>query len=107
MSRLIRIDALFPPPRWKKGLLFRLCGAPHNRKNWLFCWTEAGAKYVGIVQSLLATCRVQGIDPYVYLVDVLQRIDTHPAVEVASLTPRLWKGLFAENPLRSDLAGKH
>jgi hypothetical protein len=77
-----------------------------GRKNWLFCWTEVGAKYVGIIQSLLATCRVQGIDPYVYLVDVLQRIDTHPAAEVASLTPRLWKGLFADNPLRSDLASK-
>jgi transposase len=78
-----------------------------GRKNWLFCWTEVGAKYVGIIQSLLATCRVQGIDPYVYLVDVLQRIDTHPAKEAAALTPRLWKGLFAENPLRSDLNRNH
>jgi len=35
-------------------------------KNWLFCWTEIGAKYVGIVQSLLATCRLQGVDAYTY-----------------------------------------
>jgi transposase len=74
-----------------------------GRKNWLFCWTEVGAQYVGIVQSLIASCRLQGIDPYVYLVDVLQRIDTHPAFDVHLLTPRLWKQHFAANPLRSDL----
>jgi transposase len=74
-----------------------------GRRNWLFCWTEVGARYVGIVQSLLASCRLQGVDPYVYLVDVLQRIDTHPAFDVPLLTPRLWKQHFADNPLRSDL----
>ncbi len=37
---------------------------PMGRKNWLFCWTELGAKHVGIVQSLLVTCRLHGIDPY-------------------------------------------
>jgi transposase len=74
-----------------------------GRRNWLFCWTEVGAQYVGIVQSLIASCRLQGVDPYVYLVDVLQRIDTHPAFEVHLLTPRRWKQHFAEHPLRSDL----
>jgi transposase len=74
-----------------------------GRKNWLFCWTEVGARHVGIIQSLLASCRLQGVDPYVYLVDVLQRVDTHPTFEVQLLTPRLWKQHFAENPLRSDL----
>jgi transposase len=74
-----------------------------GRKNWLFCWTEVGAECVGIFQSLLSTCRLQGIDPYVYLVDVLQRVETHPASSVELLTPRLWKEHFADNPLRSDL----
>jgi transposase len=74
-----------------------------GRRNWLFCWTEVGARHVGIIQSLLASCRLQGVDPYAYLVDVLQRVDTHPAFEVQLLTPRLWKQHFAANPLRSDL----
>jgi transposase len=74
-----------------------------GRRNWLFCWTEVGARYVGIIQSLLASCRLQHVDPSVYLVDVLQRIDTHPAFEVHLLTPRLWKQHFAANPLCSDL----
>jgi transposase len=74
-----------------------------GRKNWLFCWTEVGARQVGIIYSVLASCRLQGVDPYVYLVDVLQRVDTHPALEVQLLTPRLWKEHFAAHPLRSDL----
>ncbi|WP_238323823.1 transposase domain-containing protein [Acidithiobacillus caldus] len=69
----------------------------------MFCWTELGAEHLGIIQSLLSICRLQGIDPYDYLVDVLQRAGTHPAKDVAQLTPRLWKEQFAENPLRSDL----
>jgi len=74
-----------------------------GRKNWLFCWTEIGAKYVGIFQSLLTTCRLQDVDPYTYLVDVLQRVESHPASDVASLTPRLWKERFAAEPLRSAI----
>jgi transposase len=74
-----------------------------GRKNWLFCWTEVGARQVGIIYSVLASCRLQGVDPYIYLVDVLQRVDIHPALEVQLLTPRLWKEHFAEHPLRSDL----
>ncbi len=74
-----------------------------GRRNWLFCWTEVGAKHVGIIHSLLATCKLQGVDPYTYLVDVLQRVETHPARDVHLLTPRLWKQHFAQNPLRSDL----
>ena len=76
---------------------------PMGRKNWLFSWTELGAKYVGIVQSLIVTCRLHQIDPYDYLVDVLQRVGQHPASQVHLLTPRLWKQHFAANPLRSAL----
>jgi hypothetical protein len=35
--------------------------------------------------------------------DVLQRIDSHPAKDVALLTPRLWKEHFAGDPPRSDI----
>ena len=74
-----------------------------GRKNWMFCWTEVGAHCVGIFQSLISTCRLQGVDPYTYLVDVLQRIDDHPASDVVALTPRLWKERFLHDPRRSDI----
>ena len=76
---------------------------PMGRKAWMFCWTELGARHVGIMQSLVTTCRLHGINPYDYLVDVLQRVGQHPANRVAELTPRLWKHHFAHTPLRSIL----
>lgn len=47
--------------------------------------------------------RLHDIDPYTYLVDVLQRVGEHPAARVAELTPRLWKQHFAGSPMRSDV----
>ena len=76
---------------------------PMGRRAWLFSWTEVGAHHVGIAQSLIVTCRLHDIDPYDYLVDVLQRVGDHPASRVQELTPRLWKQHFATNPMRSPL----
>ena len=76
---------------------------PMGRRAWLFSWTEMGARHVGIAQSLIVTCRLQGIDPYDYLVDVLQRLGNHPDSRVHELTPRLWKPHFSDKPLRSPL----
>ena len=74
-----------------------------GRRSWLFCWTELGAEYVSVIQSLISTCKLHSINPYHYLVDVLQRVSIHPARLVHELTPRLWKEKFADRPLRSDL----
>jgi len=46
---------------------------PMGRRKWLFCWSE-----VGIIQSLVSTCKLHGVNPYVYLVDVLQRNSSAP-----------------------------
>ena len=77
---------------------------PMGRKNYLFCWSELGAEQLGILQSLLVTCRLQEINPYHYLVDVLQRVSMHPASKVDELTPRMWKEKFGDDFLTSDLA---
>ncbi len=52
---------------------------------------------------ITASCRLQGVDPYRYLVDVLQRVETRPMSQVELLTPRLWKKNFADDPLRSAI----
>lgn len=80
---------------------------PMGKKNWMFCWTELGAEHLGIIQSLIATCKLHGLNPYTYLVDVLQRISQHPARDVVDLTPRLWKTRFANQPLRSLIDPRH
>ena len=36
---------------------------PIGRKNWLFCWTEIGAEHIGIIQSLISTCKLHDVNP--------------------------------------------
>ncbi|TPE49008.1 IS66 family transposase [Maribrevibacterium harenarium] len=79
---------------------------PMGRKNWMFCWTEIGAEHVGIIQSLIATCKIHGVNPTHYLIDVLQRVSIHPSRQVAELTPRRWKELFADERMISFVSGK-
>ena len=76
---------------------------PMGRKNYLFSWTETGAEHITIIQSLLVSCRLQDIDPYKYLVDVLQRVSLHPARQIDELIPRNWKERFGKNPLKAPL----
>ena len=78
-----------------------------RKRNWLFTSSEVGAQRVGIIQSLLVTCRLHEVDVYTYLVDVLQRISVHPANRAIELTPRMWKSRFADAPMRSDLGARH
>jgi len=63
---------------------------PMGRKNWLFCWTEVGAHAVAIIQTLISCCKLHGVNPFEYFVDVLSKIDSHPANRVDELTPRNW-----------------
>jgi transposase len=64
---------------------------------------EVGARYISILQGLLASCRLHGIDPYVYFAGGFQRVDTHSTFEVHVLVPRLWQQHGAEHYLRSGL----
>ena len=69
---------------------------PMGRKNYLFSWTETGAEHIAIIQSLLVSCRLQNIDPYKYLVDVLQRVSLHPARQIDELIPGIGKSVLGE-----------
>ncbi len=78
-------------------------GADESNTAWLLCWSEVGVEAVATMQSLIVSCQLHDIDPCDDLVDVLQRIDSHPAKDINQLIPRNWKRRFAEDPLRSDL----
>ncbi len=41
-----------------------------------------------IIYSLVASCKLSQIDPFAYLRDVIERVNTHPAKHIAELTPR-------------------
>lgn len=62
-----------------------------GRRNYLFAGSEAGAMDAAVHYSLVVSCKELGIDPFVYLRDVLEKLPTHPARRVAELTPKGWK----------------
>lgn len=62
-----------------------------GRKNWLFAGSKGGGDATGILLSLVQTCRALDIDPFVYIEDVLRRINGHPASRLDELLPGTWK----------------
>jgi transposase len=68
-----------------------LRGPVVGRKQWLFAGSEGGAQAAATMFTLVGSCVMQGIDPWVYLNDVLGRLGRHPVNRVHELTPRSWR----------------
>jgi transposase len=64
-------------------------GVAVGRKNWLFAGSDEGGRRAAVLYSIISTCALQGVEPWAYLTDVLQRLAQNDAAE--TLTPRLWK----------------
>jgi transposase len=62
-----------------------------GRKNWMFAGSEAGAERAAIIYSLVASCKLNGIDPFAYFKDVLEKVTTCPASQIDTLLPSNWK----------------
>jgi transposase len=62
-----------------------------GRKNYLFAGSHDAAQRAAVIYSLLATCKKHGVNPQVWLTDVLTRIPNHPAKDVSELLPHHWK----------------
>jgi hypothetical protein len=63
-----------------------------GRKNHLFAGSHGGAERWAMVCSLIATARLNDIEPYAYLKDVLERMsDGYPASQLNDLLPWKWK----------------
>jgi transposase len=61
-----------------------------GRKNYLFVGDVAAGKSLAGLYSLVATCETRGINPFDYLVDVLARVQDHPASAIDELLPGAW-----------------
>jgi len=60
-------------------------------KNWLFVGSELAGERAAIVMSLVQSAKLNKIDPWAYLRDVLARIHSHPASRIDELLPHRWR----------------
>lgn len=79
----------------RPGLRAEIC-AGHNTwklgaKNWLFVGSELAGQRAAVVMSLVQSAKLNKIDPWAYLRDVLARIHTHPASRIDELLPHRWQ----------------
>jgi transposase len=63
-----------------------------GRKNHLFAGSDGGGHRWAVLCSLIETCKLNGVEPYAYLRDVLARmVDGHPINRLDDLLPWAWK----------------
>ena len=60
-------------------------------KNWLFVGSELAGQRAAVVMSLVQSAKLNGLDPWAYLRDVLQRIHSHPSQRLNELLPHRWR----------------
>ena len=72
-----------------------LRGLALGRKAWLFAGSERGADRAAVMFTLIATARLNDVDPQVWLADVLARIADTPQSRLADLLPWNWKAQSA------------
>jgi transposase len=67
-----------------------------GRKNHLFAGSDGGAARWATVASLVATAKLNNVEPFAYLKDVLERLsDGHPMSRLDELLPWNWDRLQA------------
>ena len=60
-------------------------------KNWLFVGSELAGQRAAVVMSLVQSAKLNGLDPWAYLRDVLARIHSHPNHRLDELLPHRWR----------------
>jgi len=62
-----------------------------GRKNFLFVGGEEPGHNLAVLYTLVASCEKHGVNPVEYITDILTRVQSHPARDVAALLPHRWK----------------
>lgn len=61
-----------------------------GRRNWLFIGHPEAGDRTAILYSLMASCRLHGLNPYEYLKDVFTRLPAAKITEIEPFTPAEW-----------------
>ena len=62
-----------------------------GRKNYLFSGSHKAAQKAAILYSFFACCKINNINPYTWLKDVLEKIQDHKANQLHQLLPNNWE----------------
>ncbi len=99
------IDYLLSPGHWPAFKLFlvdghvcltnnaaerSLRGVALGRKAWLFAGSERGGQRAAFMYTLIATAKLNDIDPQAWLADIIARISDLPASRLPELLPWNW-----------------
>lgn len=82
-----------------------LRGVSLGRKNFLFAGSDKGALTAATIYSIVATCKLCGVEPFAYLTDVLTKIETGtwPHGRLRELLPDEWAKTAPSSALRATI----
>lgn len=61
-----------------------------GRNNWLFTGSEGGGQVAALIFGLINSCKLNKVEPYAYLRDVITRLATKNFVHIEDLLPNRW-----------------
>jgi len=61
-----------------------------GRRNWTFAGSDDGGRRAAALYTLIASARLNNVDPHAWLAEVLARLPDHPARRIGELLPWNW-----------------
>jgi transposase len=61
-----------------------------GRRNWTFAGSDEGGRRAAALYTLIATAKLNDVDPQAWLADVLARLPDYPAKRIGDLLPWNW-----------------
>ncbi len=61
-----------------------------GRDNFRWVGNDAAGRNLAVLQTVVATCKANDVNPMDYITDVLIRVQTHPAKDIDALLPMNW-----------------
>jgi transposase len=61
-----------------------------GRRNWTFAGSDEGGRRAAALYTLIATAKLNDVDPQAWLADVLARMPDYPAKRISDLLPWNW-----------------
>lgn len=62
-----------------------------GRKNWLFAGSLRSGQRAANIMTLIQSAKLNSLDTYAYLSDLLKRLPTHKVTQIEELLAHHWK----------------